>query len=101
MQPPTFITCPSTQTVIADKGKTTATVTWAPVKATDNDNIPITPQPRPDIRSPHEFPEGTHTVVYTATDQTNNKRFCSFKVKVQGKTLLLAEKYVMLIMTRA
>ena len=55
VEPPRFLNCPSRQTVYAQKGKTTATVSWALVKATDNDMFPITPQPRPNVKSTHEF----------------------------------------------
>ena len=86
VQPPRFLTCPFQQTVYAQKGKTTATVSWALVKATDNDMFPITPQLRPNVKSPNEFAEGSHTVIYTATDQSRNKAFCYFRVTVRGKT---------------
>ena len=85
VQPPRFLTCPSKQTVYAQKGKTTATVSWALVKAIDNDMFPITPQRRPNVKSPHEFAEGSHTVIYTATDQSRNKAFCYFRVNVRGR----------------
>lgn len=85
VEPPRFLNCPSRQTVYAQKGKTTVTVSWALVKATDNDMFPITPQPRPNIKSTHEFAEGSHTVIYTAMDQSRNKAFCYFRVNVRGK----------------
>lgn len=72
------------QNVIADRGKTTALVTWAPVKATDNEIATVTTSP--DVTSPHEFPEGSHTVIYTATDPSGNTKFCLLKVNVQGGT---------------
>lgn len=74
------------QNVIADRGKTTALVTWAPVKATDNEIATVTTSP--DVTSPHEFPEGSHTVIYTATDPSGNTKFCLLKVNVQGGTSL-------------
>lgn len=85
VEPPRFLNCPSRQTVYAQKGKTTVTVSWALVKATDNDMFPITPQPRPNVKSTHEFAEGSHTVIYTAMDQSRNKAFCYFRVNVRGK----------------
>lgn len=81
-QAPSFgITCPPVQNVIADRGKTTALVTWAPVKATDNEIATVTTSP--EVTSPHEFPEGSHTVIYTATDPSGNTKFCLLKVNVQ------------------
>ena len=85
VQSPTFLNCPSKRTVYAQRGKTTATVSWALVKATDNDMFPIIPQPRPNVKSTYEFAEGSHTVIYTAMDQSRNKAFCYFRVNVRGK----------------
>ena len=82
-QPPSFgETCPAAQTVFADKGKTTATVTWEPGKATDNDQAIVTVSPG--VTSPHEFSEGSHTVIYTAKDPSQNTKLCRFIVNVQG-----------------
>ena len=76
-------TCPSAQSVFADKGKTSATVTWGPVAASDNDQASITVSPQ--VTSPHVFSEGSHTVVYTATDPSGNTKHCHFQVTVQGE----------------
>ena len=75
-------TCPSALSVFADEGKTLATVTWEPVKASDNDEASITVSPQ--VTSPHAFSEGSHTVVYTATDPSGNTKRCYFQVTVQG-----------------
>ena len=75
-------TCPTERNVVADEGKTTATVTWAPVTATDNDHATVTVQP--DVTSPHNFSEGSHTVIYTARDPSGNTEICQFRVNVQG-----------------
>ncbi|CAH3141747.1 unnamed protein product [Porites lobata] len=74
-------TCPTERNVVADEGKTTATVTWAPVTATDNDHATVTVQP--DVTSPHNFSEGSHTVIYTARDPSGNTEICQFRVNVQ------------------
>lgn len=74
-------TCPSAQSVYADEGKTLATVTWGPVTASDNDAASITVSPQ--VTSPHAFSEGSHTVVYTATDPSGNTKHCYFQVTVQ------------------
>ncbi|KAJ7360022.1 hypothetical protein OS493_019110 [Desmophyllum pertusum] len=74
-------TCPSARSVFADEGKTSATVSWGPVTATDNDQAILTWSPH--VISPHVFPEGSHTVIYTATDPAGNTNFCHFQVTVQ------------------
>ena len=77
-------TCPSPRKTYADKGKTTTLEIWGPVTATDNsDEVNVTVSPQ--VTSPHMFSEGQHTVVYTATDPSGNKKLCYFKVTVQGK----------------
>ena len=93
-QPPSFgETCPLPQTVVADEGKTTAMVTWGPVIATDNDQATVTASPN--VTSPHEFVEGSHTVIYTAKDPSQNTKFCHFIVNAQGrKTHLLLLIYL-------
>lgn len=81
-QPPSFgESCPLPQTVYANKGKTTAMVSWKPVKATDNDRATVSASPS--VTSPHEFTEGSHTVIFTAVDPSQNTKFCHFKVNVQ------------------
>ena len=66
----------------ADRGKTTALVSWEPVKAKDNDRATVSASPA--VTSPHEFIEGSHTVIFTAVDPSQNAKFCQFKVNVQG-----------------
>ena len=83
-QPPSFgETCPTPKTVFAEKGKKTAMVTWGPVKATDNERATVTASPN--VMSPHEFAEGSHTVIYTAKDPSQNTKFCHFTVTIQGR----------------
>ena len=76
-------TCPTARSVFADEGKTSATVTWGPVTATDNDQAIVTVSPL--VTSPHVFSEGSHTVVYTATDPSGNTKLCYFHITVQGE----------------
>lgn len=84
MEAPSFgETCPTAQSLVAEKGKTLATVSWGPVKATDNDQAIVTVSP--DVTSPHVFPEGSHKVTYTATDPSRNTKLCHFQVTVRGK----------------
>jgi len=75
--------CPPSQSVFADQGRTSATVTWGPVTATDNDQASVTVSPK--MTSPHVFSEGNHTVIYTATDPSGNTNLCYFQVAVQGQ----------------
>ena len=85
-QPPSFgETCPPERNVVADEGKTTATVIWAPVTATDNDHATVTVQP--DVTSPHNFSQGSHTVIYTARDPSGNTEICHLRVNVQGNII--------------
>lgn len=83
MEAPSFgETCPKAQSVIGDEGKISATVSWGPVKATDNDQAIVTVSPN--VTSPHVFPEGGHKVIYTAADPAGNTKLCSFQVTVRG-----------------
>lgn len=86
-QEPSFgDTCPPAQNKIADRAQTTATVYWNSPTAEDNaDGKPIVTT-LPNVISPHKFPEGSHTVIYTATDDSGNRNVCYFKVHVQGST---------------
>lgn len=79
-------TCPTSRSVHAEKGTTSATVTWGPVKATDNHQASVTVFPK--VTPPHIFTEGNHTVIYSAKDPSGNMKLCSFKVTVQGLSRL-------------
>ncbi|PFX23098.1 sushi, von Willebrand factor type A, EGF and pentraxin domain-containing protein 1-like isoform X2 [Stylophora pistillata] len=74
-------TCPSARSVFADEGKASATISWEPVIATDNDQAIVTVSPP--VTSPHIFSEGSHSVTYTATDPSGNVQLCHFQVTVQ------------------
>ena len=78
-------TCPPERNVVADEGKTTATVSWGPIEATDNEHATVTVLP--DVTSPHNFSEGSHTVFYTARDPSGNTEVCKFRVNVQGNII--------------
>ena len=78
-------TCPPERNVVADEGKTTATVSWGPIEATDNEHATVTVLP--DVTSPHNFSEGSHTVIYTASDPSGNTEICQFRVNVQGNII--------------
>ena len=84
MEAPSFgDTCPTSRSVVAEKGSTSAVVNWAQVKVTDNDLANLTVFPA--VTPPHIFSEGDRTVVYTAKDPSGNIKQCSFKITVQGK----------------
>ena len=89
-QKPSFReTCPSEEkTVFNDRGKTTATVYWGLVEATDNSgNVNL--EVSPNVSPPHVFRLGRHTVTYTARDDSGNEAFCHLKFNVQGKDFML------------
>jgi len=75
-------TCPTSRSVVAEKGTTSAVVNWAPVKVTDNHQANLTVFPA--VTLPHTFSEGDHTVTYTAKDPSGNIKQCAFKITVQG-----------------
>ncbi len=73
----------------AENGKATATVTFAPT-VNDNSGETITPvwvssSPTLDLKSGSEFPIGTTTVKYKATDSTGNQAEKSFTVTVEDR----------------
>src|SRR5690606_37471068 len=78
---PVFTSCPSSQQVVATTN-CTANVLWTPPVATDNCGTVV-------LTSPHhpgsEFPLGTTTVIYTATDAAGNTAQCSFDVLVKDE----------------
>lgn len=93
MEAPSFgETCPTSRSVHAEKGTTSATVTWGPVKATDNHQASVTVFPK--VTPPHIFTEGNHTVIYSAKDPSGNMKLCSFKVTVQGKQIPLRHNFI-------
>ena len=65
-------------------------MSWEPIKVTDNDDALVTVLP--DVTSPHIFSEGSHTVIYTASDPSRNTKICLFKVNVQGN-IFSVKKY--------
>ena len=73
---------PSQESQNTDPGQPYARVIWTPPTATDNSG-PVT------LTSTHEpgtlFNIGTHTVAYTARDQSSNVITASFEVNIIGK----------------
>ncbi len=73
------ITCPGDVFAVTDAGLCTAVVNWtAPVASDDCSAVTVTTTNEPGS----EFPKGTTTVVYTATDASGNVATCSFDVTV-------------------
>ena len=83
--PPRFKNnCPIFLNVSADSGKTSATVYWNKVSATDSGGrVTLSVEPE-GASSPRTFPEGTNTITYLATDVSNNRASCQLKVTVHG-----------------
>ncbi|HYC86744.1 MAG TPA: HYR domain-containing protein [Chryseosolibacter sp.] len=77
---PQFAGCPSPMTLTAD-ADCLATATWTPPVASDNCDSPV------NVTSTHnpgdEFPLGTTTVTYTASDTAGNVAVCSFDITVE------------------
>ncbi|XP_041369895.1 uncharacterized protein LOC121383864 [Gigantopelta aegis] len=79
---PEFNNCPSASIqAYADRGKTTAVVTWNPPTATDNSGT-VTVQQVDGLRPNQTFSEGSSTIKYTATDPSGNTAHCAFAVNV-------------------
>ena len=74
--------CPSDQSVTTDSGVATAEVTWTSPTATDNFGVPTLTSTH---NSGDDFPIGSNTVTYTATDGAGNTETCTFSVVVSGK----------------
>jgi len=77
-----IIVCPGGINVNVDPTTCGAEVTYAAVTATDNCTSPITPSLDNGFASGSNFPVGTTTVTYTATDGAGNDATCSFDVTV-------------------
>jgi hypothetical protein len=81
---PVISNCPSDITVTNDPDNCSAVVIWTTPTATDNSgSVTMTSNFEPES----EFPEGTTTVVYTATDAAGNQVTCSFSVTVNDTQL--------------
>ncbi|XP_072032242.1 hyalin-like isoform X2 [Amphiura filiformis] len=76
---PQIINCPSDITVYVAPGLTSATVTWTPPTATDNDMIVSLIS---NYNTPREFQIGSKEVVYVATDPAGNFDDCTFVIIV-------------------
>jgi gliding motility-associated-like protein len=81
---PVINNCPSNITQNNTPGQCSANVTWTAPTATDNCTNPLTPTGN---MPPGNFPVGTATVTYTATDAAGNTATCSFTVTVNDTQL--------------
>lgn len=85
--PPTFdLTCPSSPLLVyAERGMFSAQVNWTEPVATDNSGtLPVVTH---NYQPPQRLSQGTHVIMYTAVDQSENKATCSFTVKVTGENI--------------
>ena len=76
---PLILGTPANITMVADPGLCAATTTWAEPVASDNCGAPTLTS---DIPSGAQFPFGSTTVTYTATDASGNVALTSFTVTV-------------------
>jgi len=70
--------------VHTESGRFSAVVTWTVPVATDNSGT-LPKVTSNSMDPPRRMAEGTHVVIYTATDIPGNKKLCSITIKVVGK----------------
>jgi len=75
---PEIIACPADILVVPDSSDCTPQVSWIEPTADDNCSVDLTSNFVPG----DNFPVGTTTVIYTATDQSGNAVMCSFTVTI-------------------
>ncbi|MDT0678221.1 HYR domain-containing protein [Autumnicola musiva] len=75
------INCPSNITVSTEEGESFAVVNFEEATATDNCEVTVEQTAGPFSGS--QFPVGTTTITYTATDAAGNNAECSFTVTVE------------------
>jgi hypothetical protein len=77
-RPPQFTSCPTDISKSTDPGQSTAAVSWTTPAAVDNCTASVSSDHQPG----EQFPVGTTSVTYTATDSGNQPATCSFSVTV-------------------
>ncbi|MCM4161054.1 HYR domain-containing protein [Antarcticibacterium flavum] len=78
---PVFDNCPSNITEKANPGNTYAVVNFNTPTAKDNCSVTVTQTSG--LPSGSQFPVGTHTIEFTATDLSGNNVTCSFTIIVE------------------
>ncbi|MCB9185392.1 MAG: HYR domain-containing protein [Flavobacteriales bacterium] len=76
---PVIIACPTDTVIVPDSSDCSPQVFWTAPTAQDNCTPTLTSSHVPG----DNFPVGTTTVIYTATDESNNTVSCSFDVTIQ------------------
>ncbi len=80
------ITCPADINIVAQRDDCDPQVFWDEPIASDNCSVSVLAS----HASGDEFPVGSTTVTYTATDQSGNSTSCSFVVTVSPEPLVLS-----------
>jgi PKD repeat protein len=82
---PVIIACPLDTVIVPDSSDCSPEVFWTEPTATDN----CTPTLTSDFAPGDNFPVGTTTVTYTATDESNNSTTCSFDITIEPSTVVV------------
>jgi len=82
---PVIIACPMDTVIVPDSSDCSPQVFWTEPTATDN----CTPTLTSNFVPGDNFPVGTTTVTYTATDESNNSTSCSFDVTIEPSPVLV------------
>ena len=82
---PVIIACPMDSVIVPDSSDCSPQVFWTEPTATDN----CTPTLTSDFAPGDNFPVGTTTVTYTATDESNNSTTCSFDITIEPSPVVV------------
>ncbi|MBI1288207.1 MAG: HYR domain-containing protein, partial [Flavobacteriales bacterium] len=82
---PVIIGCPNDTLIVPDSSNCEPPVFWTEPTAQDN----CTPTLTSDFAPGDNFPVGTTTVTYTATDESSNSTICSFDVTIQPSPVVV------------
>ena len=84
--PPQFLSCPNDISQSIPIGSTTVFVSWNTPFVTDNSGIqPTLSEPS---RPVGQFPQGSYTITYQATDGSGNTAECSFVILITQESKL-------------
>ncbi|XP_041478090.1 sushi, von Willebrand factor type A, EGF and pentraxin domain-containing protein 1-like [Lytechinus variegatus] len=82
--PPTFVNCPTSQTVYPPDLETTAVVQWTEPSVSDTTGQPVSPTRTSGPASGSTFTEGVTPIKYEATDNAGNRATaCEFTISVE------------------